>query len=233
MIEKTNLTNTIKEINQTENDNNSDNHSKKKTVNFTKVIIVLLIVGLIQSWWQQNNLQKEIEIIKRNQTDNQKTRLDNSNSDVEQKLPTDAQKINLLSPTPTPNLVIVDNTTKDMGNQTSNDTKLKVVIPGGVFINQCLSGEEGSFAQDGKLDITWGASYEPDADHTKNQAQANWQISHGQLVIAGTQISDGTYTDFSFFDYQGDLIIDTRANKSGCGLIIGASKAAIDDYLKK
>lgn len=120
----------------------------------------------------------------------------------------------------------------DDSNQTSTTMKLKILIPGGYFINQCLSGEEGSFAENGQLSITWGESYTPDSQPHTNTATARWTIEDDSLIIADTKISDGKYSLFQYFAPGGSLIIDTRDNKQSCGMVIGTSKEAVESYLK-
>jgi len=120
----------------------------------------------------------------------------------------------------------------DDSSQTSTTMKLKILIPGGYFVNQCLSGEEGSFDDDGQLSITWGKSYTPDSQPDTNAAIARWKIEDDSLIIDNTKISDGKYSIFQYFAQNDSLIIDTRENKQGCGVIIGSSKTAVESYLQ-
>lgn len=115
--------------------------------------------------------------------------------------------------------------------QPSNKEKLSSLIPGAIFTNYCLSGEEGEFEDNGVINVSWGESYTPDMNTDENQRTASWSILGNQLILSDTQISDGVYSDFKYQDINGQLIIDTRKNQQGCGVIIAKNKSIIDQYL--
>lgn len=183
-----------------------------------KIFAGIFAFGFIISIWRLNQLQSQVATIKK------------SVQSAQPQVANQAKPKISLQPTPT-GATKVTVPTADDGNQTSTETKLKVLIPGGVFVNQCLSGEEGVFAQNGKLNIAWGADYTPDMDASKNKGVASWSIKNDRLVLSGTKISDGSYGNLKYFDQKGSLIIDTRATKNECGVVIGVNKNSVETYL--
>lgn len=70
---------------------------------------------------------------------------------------------------------------------------LKRTLPRKSFLNLGASGEVGTFARGGALQVAWGLDYGGPNDTRPRGGVGSWSIEGSDLTLEGTSLSDGTY----------------------------------------
>lgn len=93
--------------------------------------------------------------------------------------------------------------------------------------NYALSGERGTFNADGTVAVEIHRDYVPNDTRPGTKVGA-WSIENGQLTISKTGITDGTYTDFRFYTFEGDTIAVPK--DTSLGMFIGSDDKKLDKF---
>lgn len=94
-----------------------------------------------------------------------------------------------------------------------------------------MSSEWGTLRADYRLPINWGLDWAGFNDTRPNSGIGGWALEdkgqNFQLFLTRTVISDGTYTDFKFYRYQGHLFAIPLQHS---GLVIGPNQTEIEIF---
>lgn len=145
----------------------------------------------------------------------------------------DNQKFVNIKTTPTP--VLSDKRSCIKGEVP--DTFGEAYFSGKTFLNISMSGETGLLQSDQRLILNWGKDWAGPDDKRPNSGVGNWRlVKNGQslsLFLERTSISDGSYTDFKYYQYNNEVF---AVPKEFIGLIIGPSgdknEKFFDDLVK-
>jgi hypothetical protein len=94
------------------------------------------------------------------------------------------------------------------------------------FKNYIASGEWGSFKDNNELHINWGRDWIGENDDRPNSGIGSWLIDEDSLTISETTLTDGLYTGFRFYNFNGEVF----AVPEDTGLFIGPSYESLDDF---
>lgn len=145
-------------------------------------------------------------------------------------LPEIVQKptVNEVSPTQKPQLDDRSCITGEIANFVNEN-----FFEGKTFMNMSMSGEWGTLSKDYRLPINWGLDWGGPDDDRPNSGIGGWWIEKSgnelKIMLNRTTISDGTYTDFKYFEYKGNIFAIPREYM---GLIFGPSTKTIEDFYK-
>lgn len=100
-------------------------------------------------------------------------------------------------------------------------------LPGKVFTNLGMSGEYGTFEEDGSLPISWGRDFVT-RDTRPSSGAGSWRVEGETLTINGTTISDGSFRDFVF--EKRDNVVIAYPRTGGFDIYIGPNTDVIYEF---
>jgi len=135
-------------------------------------------------------------------------------------------------PTTVPTLPPVDR--RDCIQGEVNNAITEKYFSGKSFANFNMSGENGVLKSDFSLPISWGLDYAGPNDTRPNSGVGAWSIktsgNNFKLSLARSSISDGSYTDFRFYEYQQNIFAIPKENMD---FIVGPNKTLINAFFEK
>lgn len=133
-------------------------------------------------------------------------------------------------PSPISNEAIIQDERSCIKNEVTGQLS-SPFLSGKRFSNFCMSGEWGVFNNDGSLSVNWGLDYAGPDDVRLSSGIGRWNLEAGKLEISNTSISDGIYSEFKFFEFDGDIFAIPK--KAYCGMFIGPNNQKLKKFHDK